>query len=46
MACATPCIERARAAVDPAIRDRVSGRGCVANCTKLELFAGHACPQG
>jgi hypothetical protein len=45
MDCATPCIERAKAAVDPEIRDRVLGRGCIANCMKLEMFAGHACPD-
>lgn len=44
--CADACIARAKAAVDPEIRDRVRGYGCRNNCMKLEMFAGHACPAG
>ena len=43
-ACTDACIERARAAVAPEIRDRITGRGCANNCTKLEMFNGHSCP--
>ena len=42
--CADACIARAKAAVDPEIRDRIKGYGCVNNCTKLEMFNGHDCP--
>ena len=44
-ACSESCVARAKAAVDPAIRDRVKGYGCINNCTKLEIFNGHACPD-
>ncbi len=42
--CAQACLARAKAAVDPEIRDRIKGYGCTNNCTKLEMFAGHSCP--
>ena len=42
--CADACLARAKAAVDPEIRDRIKGYGCVNNCTKLEMFNGHGCP--
>lgn len=42
--CADQCLERARAAVAPEIRDRIKGYGCVNNCSKLEMFNGHSCP--
>ena len=42
--CADGCVARAKAAVDPAIRDRIKGYGCVNNCSKLEMFNGHSCP--
>ena len=42
--CAEACTARAKAAVDPEIRDRVKGYGCWNNCSKLEIFAGHSCP--
>ena len=42
--CAEACIERAKAAVDPEVRDRVLGYGCINNCAKLEMFNGHTCP--
>ena len=43
--CSDACIERAKAAVDPEIRDRIKGYGCINNCTKLEIFNGHVCPD-
>ena len=43
-ACADDCIAKAKAAVDPEIRDRILGYGCQTNCAKLEMFNGHACP--
>lgn len=43
--CASQCLERAKAAVAPEIRDRVTGYECGANCAKLEMFNGHTCPQ-
>ena len=42
--CAQACVARAKAAVDPEIRDRIKGYGCTNNCAKLEMFAGHGCP--
>ncbi len=42
--CADACLARAKAAVDPAIRDRIKGYGCMNNCSKLEMFNGHSCP--
>ncbi len=42
--CTEACIARAKAAVDPGIRDRVKGYGCMNNCSKLEMFNGHSCP--
>ena len=42
--CAGGCVARAKAAVDPAIRDRIKGYGCMNNCSKLEMFNGHSCP--
>lgn len=43
-ACTEACIAKAKAAVAPEIRDRITGRGCANNCTKLEMFNGHSCP--
>ena len=43
--CADECIAKAKAAVDPEIRDRILGYGCQTNCAKLEMFNGHACPR-
>lgn len=45
-ACTQRCIERAKAAVAPEIRDRIKGYGCTNNCMKLEMFNGHSCPGG
>ena len=41
--CAQACIDRAKAAVAPEIRDRVRGYACTNNCAKLEMFNGNAC---
>ena len=43
-ACTEACVAKAKAAVAPEIRDRITGRGCANNCTKLEMFNGHSCP--
>ena len=42
--CTEDCVAKAKAAVDPEIRDRILGYGCQTNCAKLEMFNGHACP--
>ena len=43
-ACADDCAAKARAAVDPSVRDLVIGRACAKNCLKIEMFHGQACP--
>ncbi len=43
--CASACVERAKAAVDPEVRGRILGYGCTNNCTKLEMFNGNTCPR-
>jgi len=43
-ACATDCVARARAAVDPSVRAQFIGRACVKNCLKIEMFHGQVCP--
>ncbi len=42
--CANDCVTRARAAVDPSVRDLVIGRACAKNCLKIEMFRGNVCP--
>jgi hypothetical protein len=42
-ACANECVAKARAAVDPSMRDTVIGRACAKNCLKIEMFRGAAC---
>jgi hypothetical protein len=44
-ACTEDCVAKAKAAVDPEVRDRILGYGCQTNCAKLEMFNGHACPK-
>ena len=41
--CADDCTAKARAAVDPSVRDLVIGRACAKNCLKIEMFQGRSC---
>jgi hypothetical protein len=43
-ACANDCVAKARAAVDPSVRDLTIGRACAKNCLKIEMFHGQSCP--
>lgn len=43
-ACTKACTDKARAAVDPSVRDLVIGRACTKNCLKIEMFRGNVCP--
>lgn len=42
-ACTDDCVNKAKAAVDPEIRDRVLGRACAKNCLKIQMFQGRRC---
>ena len=41
--CVNDCVAKARAAVDPSVKDLVIGRACAKNCLKIEMFHGQSC---
>ena len=42
-ACTNDCVEKARAAVDPSMKDLIVNRACAKNCLKIQMFHGGSC---
>ena len=43
--CTEACVARAKAAVEPALAERLKGTVCARNCSRQEMFEQHGCPE-
>ena len=43
LACTNDCVAKARAAVDPSMKDLIVNRACAKNCLKIQMFHGGSC---